>query len=290
MWPHHPRGCALPLALVLATLTSCAPHEAAREQEIAGQVFVVTAGRETIKLSLVPILVLRSSELRRHLAAKAARLDIQRAELDSKITNERAACDALLATYRRDEAGAGAAEQRYIASGSEDELPQSETKSPPPADSTSAAEWLRQARAAEVRRNSPDEIMAQNKASELRRSRQEATLRKLSVDQERLQSARARLAALTSARSSLEQDLGVFFEGLPPALAVSKSDADGKFTLRYSSVDSVVVVAQCDRRTLTSTESYFWMVGISKQGASNPQLMLSNDNMLSRGDGVPFIN
>lgn len=64
---------------------------------------------------------------------------------------------------------------------------------------------------------------------------------------------------------------------LPPSKFISKSDADGKFSLSLPK-GKYVIFAKSSRKVGDSSETYYWLVKIDESTPSN--LMLSNDNLL----------
>lgn len=68
------------------------------------------------------------------------------------------------------------------------------------------------------------------------------------------------------------------FEGLPTPKVITKTDADGKFTLKLPS-GKYVITANSSREVFGSTETYHWLVTVGTSNINQP-LMLSNDNLL----------
>lgn len=74
-----------------------------------------------------------------------------------------------------------------------------------------------------------------------------------------------------------------YFDDLPSSVAVAKTDADGKFTLKMPRVGTFAVTASASRLVGEKTETYNWMVWTSLDGQPSKRLMLSNDNMVGAG-------
>lgn len=68
------------------------------------------------------------------------------------------------------------------------------------------------------------------------------------------------------------------FEHLPPALAATKSDADGNFSIDVPDRTCVVIGAVTMRTVFDKVEPYHWLVPASE---TDGKLMLSNDNLTS---------
>jgi hypothetical protein len=68
-----------------------------------------------------------------------------------------------------------------------------------------------------------------------------------------------------------------FFEALPTAMAIAKSDSDGKFTMKLPHSGEIVLCAAADRELLDRTESYYWMVKVTP--STGTAITLSNDNL-----------
>lgn len=75
-----------------------------------------------------------------------------------------------------------------------------------------------------------------------------------------------------------------FFDRLPPA--VTKSDADGKFTVRAKPGDWLI--AQSSRKVMDASEEYVWVVQVPPEKRNDP-LLLSNDNMVDHPQVFRFV-
>lgn len=91
----------------------------------------------------------------------------------------------------------------------------------------------------------------------------------------RLEDLQARRQHLTSGE--------YFFEGLPSAIAIAKTDADGRFTLALPHRGRYGIVARASRELFKEHETYFWFVWVSLNGQRSKRLTLSNDNLLGAG-------
>jgi len=70
-----------------------------------------------------------------------------------------------------------------------------------------------------------------------------------------------------------------FFEVLPQPIAASKTDSDGKFTMKLPHSGEIVLCAAADRKVPGSTEFYYWMVKVT--GDADAPITLSNHNLAS---------
>lgn len=68
-----------------------------------------------------------------------------------------------------------------------------------------------------------------------------------------------------------------YFENLPTPIGISKTDADGKFTLSLPP-GKYAIAATSSREVFKNTESYYWLVWVNIS-SPNQSLMLSNDNL-----------
>jgi hypothetical protein len=66
-----------------------------------------------------------------------------------------------------------------------------------------------------------------------------------------------------------------YMDKLPTPLASSKTDADGRFTMKLPQ-GKYAIAASATREVLSSTESYYWLVWVDATGPER-SLMLSND-------------
>lgn len=79
-----------------------------------------------------------------------------------------------------------------------------------------------------------------------------------------------------------------YFEGLPQAFAVAKTDADGKFVLRVPRRGRICIAAAGERELGKKSEAYYWLLWVDLAGQPTKGIILSNDNMMptSRQDAV----
>ncbi len=77
-------------------------------------------------------------------------------------------------------------------------------------------------------------------------------------------------------------DCKFYTQSLPPPTASTKTDADGKFTLKLRQNQRFALGAQASRDVGRSTEEYCWLVWTSLDGAMAKHVMLSNDKLWGR--------
>ena len=79
-----------------------------------------------------------------------------------------------------------------------------------------------------------------------------------------------------------------YFTGLGSPLASTKTDADGRFHLRFPHGTKVAVVAMAERPAKVraageDTGAYCWMVGVPRDQGRHFEVVLSNDNLTTSG-------
>lgn len=70
-----------------------------------------------------------------------------------------------------------------------------------------------------------------------------------------------------------------FFNGLPDGVTKTKTDADGKFSLRIKRGQRMALAAQSNRKIIGDEENYYWLLWTSFDGNSLHKIVLSNDNL-----------
>ena len=191
-----------------------------KQFELSGQVFVVTKGRENIKLALVEISVIAEKDVNQYLKARHIeglhQQEILGPEVEPTIQAAKDADNA-----ERD------ANRKWV-----DSLGKSDS----------------------------------------------ANLEKLFwAARENEEKAKAKQRALI-AKFEYYDSAAYYFEKLPAAIAVTKTDADGKFSLSLSP-GKYVIAATSDRKLFNKSESYYWLVSVDTKSPSH-SLMLTNDNQV----------
>ena len=72
-----------------------------------------------------------------------------------------------------------------------------------------------------------------------------------------------------------------YFTSLSTPLAISKTDADGKFSFQMPTKGESILVAQAQRQVTDHVEKYFWLIRVHSDGNPTMQVMLSNDNLIT---------
>ena len=78
------------------------------------------------------------------------------------------------------------------------------------------------------------------------------------------------------------------FDGLPVETVKTKTDADGKFTLRMKRGVRMALAARGRRDALN--EDYYWLIWVSLEGKSNKRIILSNDNHVKANPSESIIH
>lgn len=232
------------IAVVVAVLISnqaesAAPKKIAgqvQEREILGQVFVVTKGRDNIKLALVSVKAFSERVATEHIRIKKS-LAVERVSSLSSAYDE------------AKQVAAVANAEKLIADG----------------DYNNKQQAFMNLRA----RNTLEEFRQLKEIAAAARSISRAA----DKASEQAQAAANVLRAQIEHYSSPEY----YFDQLPEAMMIAKTDADGRFSMRLPAA-KYILAAKSDRAIISSSESYHWLVTIDSV-ASNQSVMLSNDNL-----------
>lgn len=224
------------ITLILIMLLAGFAHQAEASKKnavknvsISGQVFVVTKGRENIKLALVDVAAIPEKELLQYLKNQHAR---------------------------------GLEQQKNL-------IPEVESAKG-------------EAEAAETA-----EKLAKDKYNTLHNSKDFYTKISESMD------AHSDMTWATRIRHTKDSNYGrikdkfdyyfdsakYYFENLPAQVALSKTDADGKFTLSLPP-GKYAVAAKSSRDVFGNTENYYWLVWVDTS-SPNHSVMLTNDNFFA---------
>lgn len=90
--------------------------------------------------------------------------------------------------------------------------------------------------------------------------------------------ANVELATLKAEVDYLESDK-FFFEGIPEEIFKTKTDIDGKFTLRVKRGSPGVLFAHGSRLVGGETEEYYWFLPIKLAVKSSTKISLNNENL-----------
>jgi len=185
-----------------------------RNREVKGEIFIVTAGHESVKLGLVEIRAFEAAQLNALIESVKKKIAEQEAQL-APISN---AADKLESSAKQEDDHA-----RH-------KLPSGYKRFRPISDRASTL-WIDS----------------------------------------------SKLASRVKSHSKYLQSAEPFFEVLPQPVAASKSDSDGKFTMKLPRSGEIVLCAAADRKVAQWTEHYYWMVKIT--GNTDAPITLSNHNL-----------
>lgn len=211
--------------------------EAATEKlSISGQVFIVTNGRDNIKLALVEVAAIPENDLLQYIKVKHA------SGIEQKVP--------LMPAYE-------ASVKEYRA-----------------ASVATAQAMQRMDRATRIMQNRIE-------TDSIDKSIEKLNAHSASIDIFEKASAReySKATNMNKLKSKIDHfDSGqYYFEKLPTPLVVSKTDADGRFSLSLPN-GKYVIAASTGRKVGASNETYYWLVKIDTT-MKNQSLMLSNDNI-----------
>lgn len=214
---------------------------------VSGQAFIVTKGRDNIRLALVEVAAIPENLLREHIQKKHSYGLAQRFQMTPQLVS--AMKEALVARQASD---AAHTEQRAA---------------------------IQRARAAWSQGPFPPGTEEFDRSIKTRAEldeKQRATIERYSVA---LQRANAKDAAFLKVKAAITyfDQLAYYLTDLPTPQATSKTDADGRFTLALPP-GKFVLAATTSRRVGLSSEVYHWLVLVDTLALPTP-LMLSNDNM-----------
>jgi hypothetical protein len=74
-----------------------------------------------------------------------------------------------------------------------------------------------------------------------------------------------------------------YFKDLPQATASTRSNSDGKFSLKAPRDERIAIAARATRDLPDAKEEYYWLVWVSLDGKENKNIILGNHNVMSSG-------
>lgn len=190
---------------------------------ISGQVFVVTQGKENIKLALVEVGAIPEKDITQSIMSKHSTGLEQQKELKTKLESAKKSANAASASYARAKRKSEEAFRHVLDGGDYVDAVGEELKLEGPAES---------------------------KNSNYKRIK---------------------------ANFDYFDSPNYYFESLPTSIAISKTDADGKFSLSLPA-GKYAIAATSSRNVVNHTELYYWLVLVDTS-SPNQSLMLSNDNL-----------
>jgi hypothetical protein len=255
-------------ALLLTSIEGCEKSvEHDQPVVISGQVFVVTQAGESVKLGLVPVSVFSPETIKEHIVERTSKASQEIAVRKPSLDQAQAA----LAPLNR-----------------KAELENSEARSLSDAESRAMAAIRRANAASNAFVLSGGEIGGADyerlEADSLAKNYEWANIN----EARRAAEARARLSdKLRTPKISdvarIEEEIGHFrsseylMENLPVPELMTKTDANGEFSLTLPRGGSVVVAATASRPAMN--EVYYWLVTVSVEGGTENRILLSNDNL-----------
>jgi hypothetical protein len=201
---------------IIATIAALSVMQCScsRNREVKGEIFIVTAGHESIKLGLVEIRAFEAAQLNPLIESVKKKIAEQEAQL-APILN---AADKLESSAKQED------------------------------------DDIRHKRIEGFKRFGPLYDRAET----------------LSTDA-------GELSSRVKWHSKYLHSAGPFFEVLPQPIAASKTDSDGKFTMKLPHSGEIVLCAAADRKVAGSIEFYYWMVKVT--GNADAPITLSNHNL-----------
>lgn len=252
------------LAVVLALMVGCStgtPHqETAAKDSVPrrGQIFIVTEGRENVRLALVTVGLFREEEIQAHIAARRELAAEQMDSLNQLLGPARAALDAAKSSY----GSYGQFVHRLIAK--RDALLQKSLATPNESSAPVHEAWLRAC----------DDVVAAPKLA--------------AAEEQRIAGLAANVAALEEASGFYESG-SYFVSNLPAPLATAQTDANGDFVIRVPKKGQYVVAALTERKIPGKTESYAWLVRLPAATEDGAPFLLSNTTLTTSGSELSLV-
>lgn len=221
------------------------------EGDLNGEIFIVTKGRQNIRLGLVEVRLMPEDEIIKYSSDKVSQLNKEQEKISLKLEN----AAKMLAEYRN----------AYL------EAHKSKMLNEVDADLRETKNKVDVALGRRPARTTEDEIrdIQADTAIKINDIEKERIYKLAQLDYEYL---KKEASALTSG--------AFFFNGLPDGKIKIKTDADGKFSLRMKRGQRMALAAQSNRKIMGDDENYYWLIWVSLEGKSNKTIILSNDNLV----------
>ncbi|HET6975222.1 MAG TPA: hypothetical protein VFI24_02780 [Pyrinomonadaceae bacterium] len=247
-----------------------------REIDLHGEVFIVTNGRQNIKLGLVEITAIPEGQIQPFVEKKLLGINLEFSKYKSleqsnsaQVQNSQRAFDSSKTQYD-------------LLNGQLDAARAAANKAEEDASSSIAL----------VGYDSPQEVSAYQAAllkAETLKRRAEQLATQLDTARSDLDLKRDALTAATSAsRDQLRKVVAMLdsehlFEGVPVDGPKAVTNSDGQFSIKLRANQRYVIAAKAERRVFDSTEHYYWLVWVSADGNQAKPVMLTNNNLIGEG-------
>jgi len=244
-----------------------------REIDLHGEVFIVTNGRQNIKLGLVEITAVPEEQIQRFVEKKLTAINLEYSKYKSleqsnsaQMENAQRAVDSSKTQYDLLHGQVEAA--RAAANKAEEDA----------SSSIALAGY-----------DSPQEVSAYQAAllkAETLKRRADQLDAQLATARSDLEMKKAALTAATSAsRDQLKKVIGMLdsehlFEGVPVDGPKAVTNSDGQFSIKLRANRKYVIAAKAQRKVFDSTEHYYWLVWVSADGDQAKSVMLTNNNLM----------
>lgn len=242
--------CGIALALGCGIGCNTSP----REDTVRGQVFIVTQGRENVKLGLVTVVLYSNSTVRQHIVLKQGEaepkrraLELQMAAVEKSIAEAQGRVMASIHSSDVAEKRHDQAFQRQMDAGA---LTQG---------------WDENGRQSDAAWNESFAHLGRAKQWEAEAAKRRATLTTLKAEYEAWDSG------------------SYLLEGLPEPLTRTQTDANGEFTIQVPRKGTYALAAHADRTVFGSSEEYTWIVQIPDATRQGEKLLLSNETLTTEG-------
>jgi hypothetical protein len=226
-----------------------------QEGTLTGDIFIVTNGAQNFKLGLIEVTAIPEDKMQQFIMKKedAVRVAMERNEAqkvsaEKELETAQQEYDALKRASEAAEAKSNRANRDFSFAYSE-------------ADTDEAVRLMKQAES------------ATKQAQDLKQKMFSKDLELVGI--------KSRIA-----RSEINlENLGgeeFLFADLPTSDVKGITDAEGRFSIKLPTRGKFAIAARAQRNVFGSTEHYYWLMWVSMDGEKSKQIMLSNNNQLSK--------
>lgn len=247
-----------------------------RQIDVHGEVFIVTNGRQNIKLGLVEITAIPEDEIQPFVEKKLA-------AINSEFSKYKSLDQSNSAQVQNAQRAFDSSKTRYdLLNGQADTARAAANKAEEDASNSIAVAGY----------DSPQDVSAYQaavlKAETLKRRADQLTTQ-LDTARSDLDVKRAALTTATSgSRDQFKKVIELLeserlFEGVPLDGPKAVTNSDGQFSIKLRANRRYVIAAKAQRRVFDSTEHYYWLVWVSAYGDQTKSVMLTNNNLIGEG-------